>query len=175
MPSHSPQLCRGCSIAPESYVEVAVSLQRVMSRLQYHFRELCRGCSITSESYVEVAVSLQRVTLRPYFAVFRILVCGFRADGQILVSVATKAVSKGSPNVNVVLVTEDSGGTCRYNSRHLYAMLCQRQMAVQLRKELEGSVVWSLDLILSQGWANSGPRATCDPLRVFLWPAKTVR
>jgi hypothetical protein len=28
---------------------------------------------------------------------------------------------------------------------------------------------------LVQGWANSGPRAICGPLRVFLWPAKTVR
>jgi hypothetical protein len=28
---------------------------------------------------------------------------------------------------------------------------------------------------LQQGWANRDPRATCGPLRVFLWPAKTVR
>jgi hypothetical protein len=28
---------------------------------------------------------------------------------------------------------------------------------------------------LEQEWANIGPRATCGPLRVLLWPAKTVR
>jgi hypothetical protein len=28
---------------------------------------------------------------------------------------------------------------------------------------------------LEQGWANSCLRATCGPLRVFLWPAKTEK
>jgi hypothetical protein len=74
---------------------------------------LYQGCNILNER--NRGQSLQRVMLRPYFACFRILICSFRADGQILVSVATKAASKGSPNLNVVLMMEDSGGTCRYN------------------------------------------------------------
>lgn len=42
----------------------------------------------------------------------RILICSFDCDGQIVVSVATKATSEGSPSLNVLLLTEDSRGAC---------------------------------------------------------------
>jgi len=29
--------------------------------------------------------------------------------------------------------------------------------------------------LLEQGWANSGPRATCEPLQRFQWPAEVFR
>jgi hypothetical protein len=51
----------------------------------------------------------------PIICLFRILVCNFRADGLIVVAVTTKAPSRGSPYLNVLLVTEGDKGTCRYS------------------------------------------------------------
>jgi hypothetical protein len=48
------------------------------------------------------------------FCPFRILVCSFSCEGQILVSLATKATSKCNSTLNMLLLTEDSVGVCRY-------------------------------------------------------------
>jgi hypothetical protein len=122
--------------------------------------------SIKCWKFLEWLMNLtpQTVTLCPCFVFFRILICSFRAEGQILVSVATKAPSKGSPNLNVLLLTEDSKGTCRYNLWQPVSGVCcpnifmpyyvSNRWLIQLGNVslfwgLKGSVVWSLDLILS--------------------------
>lgn len=96
----------------------------------------------------------------------RILICSFSADGQILVSVATKAPGKGNPNLHVLLMTEDSRGACSEwllmgqeagNSddykKHVFP-LTQKQIE-ELKYRVESDLFDSLSPSVGSGWKLS--------------------